>query len=98
MSNAKLNSTLTDEIKKKISNSMAGRTLSEEHKLNLSLSKRNSKKLSVLNLQTNEETIFHSISQAERSLGFPKGSIGLNLKSKLGTPYRGIYKFTFQSN
>lgn len=97
MSDAKLNRTLTDEIKKKISNSMAGRTFSEERKLNLSLSKRNSKKLTVLNLQTNEETIYNSISQAERSLGFPKGSIRDNLKSKSGLPYRGIYKFTSQS-
>jgi len=48
MSDAKLNRTLTDEIKKKISNSMTGRTFSEERKLNLSLSKRNSKKLTVL--------------------------------------------------
>ncbi len=28
------------------------------------------------------------------SLGFPKGSIRDNLKSKTGNPYRGIYKFT----
>lgn len=73
---------------------MVGKTFSEEHKLNLSLSKQNSKKLIVLNLQTNEETIFNSISQAERSLSFPKGSIRDNLKSKLGLPYRGMYKFT----
>ena len=75
---------------------MTGRTFSEEHKLNLSRSKRNSKKLTVLNLQTEEETIFNSISEAEKSLGFPKGSIGEKLKSKSGLPYRGIYKFILE--
>jgi group I intron endonuclease len=98
MSEAKLNRTLTAETRKKISTSMTGMTFSEEHKLNLSISKKNSKKLSVLNILTNEETIFHSVSQAERSLGIPKGAIGLNLKSKSGAPYRGIYKFTLHHN
>lgn len=87
----------TDEGKSKISATMRGRTFSADHKLSLSLSKKNSKKLSVFNIKTNEETIFHSISQAERSLGFPKGAIGLNLKSKSSVPYRGIYKFTLHS-
>lgn len=94
MSDVKLNRILTYEIKEKIRNSMTGRAFTEEHKNNLSLSKKNSKKLLALNLQTGEEIIFNSISQAERSLGFPKGSIRDNLKSKLGLPYRGVYKFT----
>lgn len=64
MSDAKVLRNLTDEIKEKINNSMTGRTFSEEHKLNLSLSKQNSKKLIVLNLQTNEEMFFNSMSQA----------------------------------
>lgn len=84
------------DVKAKISATMSGRTFTDEHKLSLSLSKKNSKKLSIFNIQTNEETIFHSISQAERSMGFPKGAIGLNLKSKAGAPYRGIYKFTLK--
>ena len=75
---------------------MTGKVFSEEHKTNLPLSKKNSKKLFVLNLQTNEETLFDSISKAEKSLGFPKDSIRLNLKSKSGNPYRGIYKFKVQ--
>ena len=36
---------------------MKGRTFSEEHKYKLSLSKKNSKKLSVLDLRTNQETM-----------------------------------------
>ena len=51
---------------------MTGKVFSEEHKTSLSLSKKNSKKLSVLNLQTNEEIIFNSISIADKSLGFSK--------------------------
>jgi group I intron endonuclease len=98
MSEIKRSRTQTNEIKEKISNSMTGKTFSDDHKLSLSLSKKNSKKLSVFNVQTNEETIFHSISQAERSLNFPKGAIGLNLKSKSVAPYRGIYKFTLQED
>ncbi len=98
MSEAKLNRTLTDEVKEKISRGKSGKFFTEEHKMALSLSKKNSKKLSVLNIKTNEETIFHSISQAERSMGFPRGAIGLNLKSKLGLLYRGTYKFTFVGN
>lgn len=98
MSEVKLNRTLTDEVKEKISRGKSGKFFTEEHKMALSLSKNNSKKLSVLNIQTNEETIFHSISQAERSMGFPRGAIGLNLKSKLGLLYRGTYKFTLVGN
>jgi group I intron endonuclease len=94
----KLNKTLSEKVKTKISATMTGRRLTEQHKVNLSLSKKNSKTLFVLNLQTKEETNYHSISQAERSLGFPKGSIRDNLKSKTGNPYRGIYKFTLIDN
>jgi group I intron endonuclease len=95
---AKLNRTLSDEVKEKISRGKSGKFFTEEHKMALSLSKKNSKKLSVLNIQTNEETIFHSISQAERSMGFPRGAIGLNLKSKLGLLYRGTYKLALVGN
>lgn len=49
---------------------MKGKKFSEVHKLNLSLSKHNRKRLSVINLQTSEETIFNSISQAEKSARF----------------------------
>lgn len=72
---------------------MKGRKLSEEHKIKMSLSKRNSRKLSVLDLSANEETIFYSISQAERHLDLPKDSIRANLRSKSDAPYRGRFKF-----
>lgn len=93
MANAKLSKTLPSEVKEKISATMVGRNLTKEHKSKLSLNKF-SKKILVLNLQTNEESIFNSYSQAEKALGFPKYGIGLNLRSKSGAPYRGIYKFT----
>lgn len=93
MAKAKLSQPLSEETREKISRKMKGRKLSEEHKVNMSLSKRNSKKLSVLDLRTNQETIFDSINQAERSLGLPKDSIRANLRSKSKAPYRGIFKF-----
>ena len=55
--------------------------------------KNNLKKLSLLDIRTNEETILDSINQAERSLDLPKDSIRANLRSKSETPYRGIFKF-----
>lgn len=61
MSLAKLGKSLSSDIKEKISNTMKGRTCSEEHKYKLSLSKKNSKKLSVLDLRTNQETMRASI-------------------------------------
>ena len=91
MMEAKLSKPLSKSTKEKISLKMQNRILSEEHKTNMSLAKKNSKKLSVLDLRTNKETIFDSISQAERSLVLPKDSIRANLRSKSGIPYRGIY-------
>lgn len=95
MSDAWLNRAQKYEIKENISNSMTGKTFSE-NKLNLSPSKGNGKKLTVFNLQTKEELVFNSKRQAEISLGFPKDFIGQSLRSKSGLPYRGIYKFTFE--
>jgi group I intron endonuclease len=109
MRESKLSKTISNKTKEKISVTMTGRKFTEEHKTNLSLAKKNTlrsakrvlgcfagKIISVLNLETKEETNYTSISQAERSLGFPKGSISDNLKSKSGNPYRGIYKFTVE--
>jgi len=91
MSEAKLGKKLSEELKKKISNAMAGRKLSEEHKTNLSAAQPNSKKLSVLDTQTGIETIFNSMAEAERTMGFPKDSIRANLRSKNKAPYKGRY-------
>jgi group I intron endonuclease len=96
MRESKLSKTISNKTKEKISVTMTGRKFTEEHRTNLSLANKNSKIISVLNLETKEETNYTSISQAERSLGFPKGSISDNLKSKSGNPYRGIYKFTVE--
>ena len=93
MVQAKLSKVIPEETREKISLKMKGRKLSEEHKINMSLSKRNSKKLSVLDLSTNEETVFDSISNAERHLDLPKDSIRANLRSKHLAPYRGKFKF-----
>lgn len=93
MAKAKLFKNLSEETKEKISTKMKGRKLTEEHKTNLSLSKKNNKKLCVLDIRTNEETIFDSISNAEKSLDLPKDSIRANLRSKSEAPYRGIFKF-----
>lgn len=93
MAQAKLFKALSEETKEKISTTMKGRKLTEEHKTNLSLSKKNKKKICVLDIRTNEETLFDSINQAEKYLDLPKDSIRANLRSKSETPYRGIFKF-----
>lgn len=92
MVEAKLSKPLSEETKEKISTKMRGRNLSEEHKTNLSLSKKNAKRICVLNIHTNQETIFDSINKAEKSLNLPKDSIRANLRSKSETPYRGVFK------
>lgn len=93
MVQAKLSKALSLDTREKISVKMKGRMLSENHKINMSLSKQNNKKLSVLDLRTDKETIFDSINLAERCLELPKDSIRANLRSKSNAPYRGIFKF-----
>jgi len=93
MVETKLFKALSEETKEKISTTMKGRKLTEEHKTNLSLAKKNPKKISVLDIRTNVETFFDSINQAEKYLNLPKDSIRANLRSKTETPYRGIFKF-----
>lgn len=51
--------------------------------------------VSVLDLLSEETTVYTSISQAEKILAFPKGCIRDNLKSVSGAaPYRARYQFT----
>ena len=95
MAKSKLSTVLAEEVKEKISASKSGKKFTEEHKINLSISKKNRKMISVLTIKTNETTVYSSISQAEKSLGLPKDSIRVNLKSKSGVPYRGLYKFAY---
>lgn len=94
MVNAKLSKSLSSEIKEKIRQSMTGKSFTDQHRMNLSLSKKNSIKVSVLDLLLEETTLYSSISQAEKILAFPKGCIRDNLKSVSGAPYRGRYQFT----
>jgi len=71
----------------------AGKVFTEAHKLALSASKKNSQKISVLDLQTGIETPYASINEAARLLGFPKDSVRANMKSKNQKPYKGQYLF-----
>lgn len=93
MSEVKLGTSLSDITKAKISVSKQGKKFTKEHIANLSASKKNSKKLSVLDLKTNVETIYNSISEAERIMEFPVSSIRANVRSKNKNPYRGRYIF-----
>lgn len=93
MKNAKLNKNISLDTKEKISLSKTGVQFTEEHQINLSLSKNNRKELLVLDLRTSKETIYSSISLAERTLQIPRGSIRDNLKSKSKAPYRGTFVF-----
>lgn len=72
MVDSKIASILSSETKAKISKTMTGRKFTKEHRANLSLAKKNSKGITVLNLATKEETNHTSISQAENYLVFLK--------------------------
>jgi group I intron endonuclease len=93
MSEAKLGRKLSEELKGKISTTMLGRKLTEDHKANLSAAQPNSKKLSVLDIQTGMDTIYDSVAGAERLMNLPKDSIRANLRSKNKKPYRDRYIF-----
>lgn len=93
MREAKLGGNLSDETKVKLSKAATGRKFTEEHKANLSASKRNSKKLSVLDLETGIESLYDSINEASRCLNLPSDSIRANMRSKNQKPYKGRYVF-----
>jgi len=91
MKEAKLGGILSDETKAKLSKAATGRKLTEEHKANLSASKRNSKKIYVLDLHTGIESYYASINEAARELNWPSDSIRANMRSKNKKPYKGRY-------
>ena len=93
MTTAKLGRVLSEELKDKLREAAAGKVFTEAHKLALSASKKNSQKISVLDLQTGIETPYASINEAARLLGFPKDSVRANMKSKNQKPYKGQYLF-----
>lgn len=85
MAEAKLGKTISEETKAKLRAAAKGKKFTEEHIKNLSASQPNSKKLSVLDLQTNIETTYASINEAARSLNLLENSIRGNMKSKSQT-------------
>ena len=93
MSERKIGRKLSEEVKVKLSAAAIGRKFTEEHKEKLSASKKNSKKLSVLDLKTGQETIYDSVNQANKVLNLPKDAIRANLRSKRNIPYKGEYIF-----
>lgn len=93
MSESKVGRKLSEEVKEKLKAAVIGRKFTEEHKEKLSASKKNCKKLFVLDLKTGQETIYDSVNQANRVLNLPKDAIRVNLRSKRNIPYKGEYIF-----
>lgn len=87
MSEVKLGAILSAVIRAKISATKRGKKFTEEHKANLSAAQPNSKKLSVLDLETGIETIYNSISEGGRITGLPTSSIRSNIKSNSQKPF-----------
>jgi hypothetical protein len=47
----------------------------------------------VTNVETNEVTLYPSISSAARGLGYRQASISLYLKENRAKPFKGLYLF-----
>lgn len=91
MVEAKLGKTLSELTIEKIRESREGKKFTEEHKSNLSAAQPNRKDILIIDTETGIETIYSSMGEAERSMGFPKDSIRANLRSKNKPLYRGRY-------
>lgn len=98
MSEAKLGRTLSDELKAKLSKAAMGRKFTNEHLANMAVSRKNSLKLGVLDLQTGIETTYPSISAAMRELNIPASSITSWIKSESQDPYKDRYAFKILDN
>lgn len=92
MVDAKLGKTLAELTKEKIRESRKGKKFTEEHKSNLSIAQPNRKNILIIDVETGIETVYGSMAEAERSMGFPKDSIRANLRSKNNPLYRGRYE------
>ena len=68
-----------------------GLTLTEEHKAKISTSQLNSQKISVLDLETNAETVYSSLREAAKALDCLAGSISYNLKIGKNKPFKGRF-------
>ena len=89
--------TLPEEVKEKMKAAKLGKNhfgfgknLTEEHKAKISASQLNSQKISVLDLETNTETIYSSMRGAAKALNCFVGSISNNIKTN-NKPFRGRY-------
>src|SRR5690606_36641858 len=93
MQDSKIGKNLSEETKAKISAATKGRgkNFTEEHKKNISAAQPNSQQLSVLDLETGVETVYHSIGEAARSLGLLLDSMRANLISRQSKPYKARY-------
>jgi group I intron endonuclease len=87
----------TEETKNKMRQSKLGKNhpmfekaLTEEHKAKISASQRNCQKVSVLDLETNTETIYNSLRGAAKALNCLVGSLSSNIKSGR-KPYKGRF-------
>lgn len=72
-----------------------GKALSEEHRAKIAASvllQKNSPKISVLDLETNNQTIYNSMRDAAKALDCLVGSISYNIKKgNKNKPFKGIY-------
>jgi group I intron endonuclease len=92
-SEAKIGKKLSEETKAKLSAAAKGKNFTEEHIKNLSAAQPNSKRLSVLDLETGAETTCNSIGEAARTFNLLLDSIRANMRSKNKKPYKGRYVF-----
>lgn len=67
-----------------------GKALSDEHKAKIATSQYNTQKISILDLETNIETIYSSMREGAKALNCLVGSIGYNIKNG-NKPFRGRY-------
>ncbi len=91
MVGSKSGKTLSELTIEKIRATRKGSKFTEEDKNKLSKAQPNRKKISIFDLETDKETIYGSIVEAEKSMGFPKDSIRANLRAKNKSLYKGRY-------
>lgn len=68
-----------------------GKRLADEHKAKIAASQHNVQKISILDLETNTETIYSSKRDGAKALNCLVGSIAHNVKNGKN-PFRGRYE------
>ena len=86
----------TEDARKKMSVAKLGIKLTQELKDKLSLASPKSRQIAVLDLETNIETVYHSIAEAAKILALPKSSLHASIGGK--TPYRKRYVARYVSD